>query len=237
MTIEDQLPDHLALLGEALDRAARADLAAHSPGRRLRHPRRVAAGVGLFAVLAPAAAIAARQLLVSPSQVAASLPQGTKALIGTDPTCTVVMANVEYQCLLANAPSPGPPPQLGLGTITSAGGSGEPSALVKTPSGQEVIIGAPTDLALKDKILKLEHADGTNGNATVHTSNPPAPADTDWTGTVEPTVDATGHVNGGCRAENSAGTDWDCYIGEAAVTQKIIGQHFLGQYSAGPGVG
>jgi hypothetical protein len=58
-----------------------------------------------------------------------------------------------------------------------------------------------------------------------------------WKGTAEPTVDATKHVNGGCRALNDAGTDWECYIGRAAVTQQIIGAGFLGQFSAGPGVG
>ena len=54
----------------------------------MRRPRRLAAGAVLAVVLVPAAAIAATQLL-SPTQVAASLPQGTKALIGTDPSCTV----------------------------------------------------------------------------------------------------------------------------------------------------
>jgi hypothetical protein len=70
-----------------------------------------------------------------------------------------------------------------------------------------------------------------------HTTSPAALASTDWTGTVEPTVDATKHVNGGCRAQNADGTDWECYIGQAAVTQKIIGAGFLGQYSPTPGVG
>lgn len=58
-----------------------------------------------------------------------------------------------------------------------------------------------------------------------------------WLGTVEPTVNATQHVNGGCRSLNDAGTEWECYIGQAAVSQKIIGAGFLGQYSSGPGVG
>ncbi len=66
-----------------------------------------------------------------------------------------------------------------------------------------------------------------------------APGDeiADWTGTVEPTVDATQHVNGGCRSLNAAGTTWSCYIGEAAVEQQIIGPGFLGERSLGPGVG
>jgi hypothetical protein len=68
-------------------------------------------------------------------------------------------------------------------------------------------------------------------------ARPPAPEVPDWKGTVEPTVDATKHVNGGCRSLNSAGTEWQCYIGEEAVRQQIIGPDFLGEYAPGPGVG
>jgi hypothetical protein len=56
-------------------------------------------------------------------------------------------------------------------------------------------------------------------------------------GTVEPTVAADHRVNGGCRAQNAEGTAWECYIGRAAVQQKIIGAGFLGQRSYGPAVG
>jgi hypothetical protein len=68
-------------------------------------------------------------------------------------------------------------------------------------------------------------------------ANAPAPEVSDWRGTVEPTVDATKHVNGGCRSLTSKGTEWECYIGQAAVDQQIIGQSLLGQVSSGPGVG
>lgn len=182
MTTDTQIPDRLAQLGEALDRAVRADLAAQGQlhGRRSRHSRRLprtrrlVVGVVAAAVLVPAGAIAATSL-ISTSQVAASLPQGTKALIGTNPSCNVVTAGVEYHCVLASAPS---------GDV-------------------------PTD---------------ANGN----------PA---WLGTVEPTVDANKHVNGGCRSQNQAGTDWECYIGQAAVQHQIITEGFLGQYAPAPGVG
>jgi len=59
----------------------------------------------------------------------------------------------------------------------------------------------------------------------------------DLKGTVEPTVDATKHVNGGCRSLDSKGREWRCYIGRAAVDQKIIGPGFLGEYAPTPGVG
>jgi hypothetical protein len=65
----------------------------------------------------------------------------------------------------------------------------------------------------------------------------PAPEVSDWNGPVEPTVDKTKHVNGGCRSLNSAGTTWECYLGQAAVDQQIIGAGFLGEFAPSPGVG
>jgi len=59
----------------------------------------------------------------------------------------------------------------------------------------------------------------------------------DLKGTVEPTVDATKHVNGGCRSLDSKGREWQCYLGHAAVDQQIIGPSFLGEYAPTPGVG
>jgi hypothetical protein len=50
-------------------------------------------------------------------------------------------------------------------------------------------------------------------------------------------VDATKHVNGGCRSLRSDGREWECYIGQAAVRQQIIGPDFLGEYAPSPGVG
>jgi hypothetical protein len=78
-------------------------------------------------------------------------------------------------------------------------------------------------------------SDGVEYHCTL--ARPPAPEVSDWKGTVEPTVDATKHVNGGCRGLNSAGTEWECYIGQAAVDQQIIGQSFLGQFAPSPSVG
>jgi hypothetical protein len=56
-------------------------------------------------------------------------------------------------------------------------------------------------------------------------------------GTVEPTVDGSKNVNGGCRAVDDAGTHWRCYIGQEAVKQQIIGPGFLGEYAPAPGRG
>jgi hypothetical protein len=87
---------------------------------------------------------------------------------------------------------------------------------------------------------------GTNPTCTVVTegveyhctlAKAPAPEVSDWKGTVEPTVDASKHVNGGCRSLASDGETWECYIGQKAVDEQIIGQGFLGQYAPTPGVG
>lgn len=66
---------------------------------------------------------------------------------------------------------------------------------------------------------------------------PAHPEMADLKGTVEPTVDRTKHVNGGCRSLRSDGRIWECFIGHAAVDEKIIGAGFLGEYAPSPGVG
>ena len=173
------LPPRLAELGDELQRAAELDLAHSRPAdpadprpaarrRRRLTPRRLLLAAALAVIVVPGVAIAADRLLVDEKDVAASLPAGTLALAGTNPTCTVVRANVEYHCVLEKAPAP-----------------------------------------------EVE----------------------DWKGTVEPSVDATSHINGGCRSLNSAGTEWSCYIGQEAVDQQIIGPALLGEFSSGPGVG
>jgi hypothetical protein len=153
----------LTALGDALERAVAADLART---RRRTVRRSVAAGAAALAVAVPGAALAAS--LLSPGDVARSMPAGTRFLVGTHPTCTTVRDGVEYHCTIAGA--------------------------------------------FKSEVADLK-------------------------GTVEPTVDAAKHVNGGCRSLRSDGREWECYIGRAAVDQKIIGAGFLGQYAPSPGVG
>jgi hypothetical protein len=165
-----QLPPDLARLGDELERATAADLAlAHTrPARpRRRLSRRLVVAVAALAILVPGVAIAANQL-TSTSDVAQSMPAGTLALAGTEPTCTVVTQDVEFHCTLAKAPA------------------------------AEV---------------------------------------SDWLGTVEPTVDASKHVNGGCRSLASDGKEWECYLGQKAVDEQIIGPSLLGAYAPSPGVG
>jgi hypothetical protein len=39
------------------------------------------------------------------------------------------------------------------------------------------------------------------------------------------------------RGRMRAPSEWQCYIGQAAVDQQIIGQGVLGEYAPAPGVG
>jgi hypothetical protein len=87
---------------------------------------------------------------------------------------------------------------------------------------------------------------GTHATCSVVTANVeyhcvldrrPYPEVDDFKGVVEPTVDRTKHVNGGCRGLTSDGRSWQCYLGQEAVRQQIIGAGFLGEYAPAPGRG
>jgi len=65
----------------------------------------------------------------------------------------------------------------------------------------------------------------------------PLPEITDFKGTAYQTVDATQHVNGGCRGLTSDGLEWECWIGEAAVAHRIISPGFLGEVQTVPARG
>ena len=77
--------------------------------------------------------------------------------------------------------------------------------------------------------------DGVEYSCTL--AHAPAPEVQDWKGTVEPTVDATKHVNGGCRSLASDGRTWQCYLGQAAVEQEIVGAGLLGEFASSPAAG
>ncbi len=95
------------------------------------------------------------------------------------------------------------------------------------PAGTKFLVGtAPVCTVVKD---------GVEYHCTI--AQAPKAEIADLKDTVEPTVDATKHVNGGCRSLRSDGTEWECYIGTAAVDAKIVGAGFLGEYAPSPGVG
>lgn len=195
-----------------LDRLGYALLAATqadlTPHKRKRaRSRRTLAAVLVAAVAVPGAAVAGNAIF-SEEDVAASLPAGTLVLAGTEPKCTVVEDQVEYRCTLTRAPHDETAPEDSEGTIAHA------------RSLQDII-------ATRD----------SGGRVTLSRARRGGIAPVDFTGTVEPTVGADKHVNGGCRALDAAGLTWECYLGEAAVDQKIIGPDFLGEYAPSPGVG
>jgi hypothetical protein len=66
---------------------------------------------------------------------------------------------------------------------------------------------------------------------------PAFPLVDDFTNVAYQTVDATQHVNGGCRSLNAKGTTWRCWIGQAAVDHQIISQDFLGELQTTPATG
>ncbi|MDO8188451.1 hypothetical protein Q5424_22680 [Conexibacter sp. JD483] len=142
MTAPDPIDARLARLGDDLHAATAADLAAHGapaasrapadlasatsdagrPARRSPARRRaVIASVLAGAIAIPGVALAANALFSS-GEAARSLPQGTLALAGTDPTCTVVREGVEFDCTLARAPQGELAPGAWKGTVEPAVG-------------------------------------------------------------------------------------------------------------------
>ena len=126
MTVTDP---RLPLLGDALREAAAADLARSDEtrsapakprdrrSRRHARPRfrigtRTAVALVAAALSLPAAAIATG-VFSSDQEVAASIPQGTYAFAGTEPTCTTLQAGAEYECVLSRSPSGEVPPGSG----------------------------------------------------------------------------------------------------------------------------
>jgi hypothetical protein len=249
-------------IGDQLQRAFAADLQAdaHEAQARTRSHRRgswfatrrgrwlAAAATTIIAV--PGVAYAAG-VFTSPQTVAKSLPAGAR-IFGSTPTCTVVQPNVAYRCTLAKAPSPDPvthlspqqwrrllatPPHLGKIKIVNRRTEIKPG-LWRTVQIAEI---TPRQdriyRAYKNKTLSsfgFSPAQIQANNEAVDAGAAGIGAG-QFKGTVEPTVDATHHINGGCRAINADGTQWNCYLGHAAVKQKIVTD--LGAYISGPGVG
>jgi hypothetical protein len=111
MSRPDALSDRLDQLGDALHAAVTADLARAprdmsvaevAPVRRSR--RRIVGAIVAAVIAVPGVALAANAV-ISAQEVARSLPNGTLALLGTHPTCTTVQPGIEFDCVLASAPS------------------------------------------------------------------------------------------------------------------------------------
>ena len=151
MTEFDLLPPHLKRLGEQLVVVA-DQLNSGRRKRPRRASRRIVASLVVAALAVPAAAIAAAAL-ITPGQVARSLPAGEVLLKGTHPRCTALLVGSEYRCVLGKAPGAQP---------------------------------------------------------------------TGWAGANEITENSNGNVSGACIAQNSGGTVWTCYVGQAAVDHGLV---------------
>ena len=95
----------LLRLGDALERAAADELAAAPRWSRVLHSRRFVVAFVAAAVAIPAAAVGASRL-IGGHEVAQSMPAGAAIFAGRNPTCTVVVPNVEYHCVLDRPPFP-----------------------------------------------------------------------------------------------------------------------------------
>jgi hypothetical protein len=92
-------------LGDALERAAADEVAATPRWRRVAHSRRFVVALAVVAIAAPVAAVGATRL-IGGHEVAQSMPAGAAIFAGRDATCTVVIPNVEYHCVLDRPPFP-----------------------------------------------------------------------------------------------------------------------------------
>ena len=209
-----------------------------------------AAAAAIIAV--PGVAYAAG-LFTSPQTVAKSLPAGAR-IFGSTPTCTVVKPNVEYHCTLAKAPPPDPITHLSpqqwtkfLATPPNLGKVKIVTRRYKDSNGQW----QTGQFALASEMPRIERITRAYRNqvlasfgftpAQIKAHDQAVDGDAagigagQFKGTVEPTIDTTHHINGGCRAINAGGTQWDCYLGQAAVKQRVVSG--IGAYAPGPGVG
>lgn len=105
-----QLTPELERLGDALERAAAADVADGASAqkrlwRRLRPRRRVLMAIAALAVVLPGSGAIAAALLVN-DDVSKSIVAGGLIFQGTTPQCTTVTEGVEYHCVLDKPPTP-----------------------------------------------------------------------------------------------------------------------------------
>jgi hypothetical protein len=245
-------------IGDELERAFAADLRGEAPATRassgrarrgswlaVRRSRWLAAGAA--AIIAVPGVAYAVGVFTSPQTVAKSLPAGA-LIFGSTPTCTVVQANVEYHCTLAKPPTPDP-----AAGLTSQ----QLEQLVKAPAhlGPVKVVNGIAQLTPRQEQMLQAHQNNvlssfgfTPAQIQQHqvalNSGSAGIAAGQFKGTVEPTVDATHHVDGGCRATSADGSQWDCYIGQAAVQHNSISSPSnnpnstgLGGYIPAPGVG
>jgi hypothetical protein len=130
----------------------------------------------------------------------------------------------------ANPGSPGPAPT----DPPPFPGGRAPTAADVTP--QQVALGMPAGAAIfarTDPTCALS-ADATTFRCTL--SRAPAPEISNFLDAKE-WLAIGGRVAGGCLGLDRGGMSWQCYIGQSAVDQEIIGKDLLGQPAPYPGRG
>jgi hypothetical protein len=237
----------LQQIGDELQRAVAADLRPHARGteagtrRRRGGPwlatrRRRLAAIAAVAVAVPGVAYAAGAF-TSSRTVARTLPR-SDLIFGSGATCTVVRPNVEYHCTLAKAPPPDP-----ITHLTPK--QWDEFLSVKVPGRRESQTGPLTPreidrwLAARGKVLASFGFTPAQIAASIRAwkAGTAGTGPGQFKGTVEPTLDASRRVNGGCRAINGDGTQWECYLGQAAVKERIVSGVGGKPVPGGPGVG
>ena len=122
----------------------------------------------------------------------------------------------------------------GLATLAIGGAA---AATAYRLSDDEVSKGLPGGSAIFESTNpSCTSSDGVVFDCTL-ASAPTVEVLDDYTGTLEPFIDSTSHIAGGCRGITADGLHWTCYAGDRAVEEGIIGSDFLGELSQGPGRG
>ena len=122
----------------------------------------------------------------------------------------------------------------GLATLAIGGAA---AATAYRLSDDEVSRGLPGGSAIFEGTSpSCSSSDGVVFDCTL-ASAPTEEVLADYTGTLEPFIDDTSHIAGGCRGITADGLQWTCYVGDRAVEEGIIGADFLGEISLAPGRG
>lgn len=238
----------LQQIGDQLQLAFAADLRAHARGgdagartrsrlSSLATRRRWLAVLAAVAVVLPGVAYAAG-VFTSARTVAHTLPR-SDLIFGSGATCRVVRPNVEYHCTLAKAPPADPITHLTpkqWDKFLDVGVPGVPASSTAPLTRQQI----NRWLAARGKMLESFgfSAAQVAGFIRAWWAGTAGTGPGQFKGAVEPTLDASHRIDGGCRATNGAGTQWECYLGQAAVRERIVGA--VGGKpvpGGGPGVG
>lgn len=122
--------------------------------------------------------------------------------------------------------------------VIVVGGAGVAAALTVLQSPDDVARSLPAGAIMFADTTPACTATADDAVFECTLTNPPTQEVLDhYAGTIQPIVDASHSVAGGCRAVGDDGLTWTCYVGQRAVAEGLIAQDFLGAYAPGPGRG